>query len=501
VGEDEDTAVIAGYLEGCRDGQRLIAAFEHARERRKAVVLMKAGASAAGAEAAASHTGALAGADAVYDAVFRQHNVHRARSVEELLDVAYAAAANIWPSKGRLGVITPSGGVGIVLADAAATNDLDLPEMPPHAQEKVRAIVPYAGTRNPVDTTAQVLNDFSIFSRILDVMVEDGGYDVLIGFLAHIGRNPDHIGKLHDALIAVRKRNPLALFALCLLTDEALRAELNRNGFLVFEDPNHAVTAVAALLRLARGFCAATKTPPFVGKMPRLPERMLNEAEAKRLLAEAGIPAAPERVAASRAEAAGASSDLGYPVAMKILSPDIAHKSEIGGVELGLQSAEAVASAYDRMIEHVARVAPNAHIEGVLISRMLTGGVETILGVQHDPVFGPVVMFGLGGVFVETFKDVVLRVAPFDEDDALAMMQETRGYALLDGARGRPKCDVAAVARALSRLSQFAHTNAGAFETIDINPFVALPDAAFALDALIVPRQGQSKEMHHVRHA
>jgi acetate---CoA ligase (ADP-forming) len=497
LAEDDDTTVIAGYFEGCRDGQRMTAAFERARERRKAVVLMKAGASDVGAEAAASHTGALAGADAVYDAVFRRHNVHRARSVEELLDVAYAAAGNVWPGAGRLGVITPSGGVGIVLADAAAANGLSLPEMPPAAQERVRAILPYAGTRNPVDTTAQILNDFSIFSRILDVMVEDGGYDALICFLAHIGRNPEHIGQLRDALFSVRKRNPSALFALCLLTDEALRAELHRNGFLVFQDPNRTMTAVAALIRLAQGFQAVAKAPLPADDMPRLSRRTQNEADAKRLLAQAGIPVAPERTATSRAQAIDAASELSFPVAMKILSPDIQHKSEVGGVALGLQSANAVAAAYDRMLTQVARAAPDARIEGVLVSRMLTGGVETILGVQHDPVFGPVVMFGLGGVFVETFGDVVLRPAPFDVDDALAMMRETRGYALLDGARGRPICDVAAVARALSRLSQFAHANAGAFDSIDINPFVALPEGAFALDALIVPTKLSQEVSRH----
>jgi acyl-CoA synthetase (NDP forming) len=489
LAEDRDTDVIAGYFEGCRDGHRLIAAFERAREHRKAVVVMKAGTSQAGAAAAASHTGALAGADAVYDAVFRRHNVHRARSVEELLDVAYAAAGGVWPSIGRVGVITPSGGIGIVLADAVAAHGLDLPEMPARAQEEVRAIVPYAGARNPVDTTAQILNDFSIFSRILEVMAEEGGYDILVAFLAHIGRNPEHIGKLRESLFAVRERRPKTLFALCLLTDEALREELNRAGFLVFHDPNRAVTALAALLRLAQGFQAAPRVLPRPREIPRIPARMLNEAEARRLLAKAGIPVAPERAAASREDAVCAAAELGYPVVMKILSPDIHHKSEVGGVELGLSSAATVATAYDAMLARVARAVPDAKIEGVLISRMTTGGVETILGVQNDAVFGPVVMFGLGGIFVETFKDMALRVVPFDTDDALAMIRETQGYALLDGARGRPKCNVAAVARALSRLSQFAHANAHSFDSIDINPFVALPDGALALDALIIPTQ------------
>lgn len=501
LARDDDTAVISGYFEGCRDGGRLIAALEIARAHRKPVVLMKAGASDAGAEAAASHTGSLAGSDQVYGAVFEAHNVLRAHSVEELVDVAYAAASACWPARGCLGVITPSGGVGIVLADAAAAQGLDLPEMPRSAQDKVRALVPFAGPRNPVDTTAQILNDFSIFSRTLDIMVEDGGYDVLIAFLAHIGRNPEHMAKLKDALIAVRARNPQSLFALCLLTDQALREELNNAGFLVFEDPGRTVRALAALRRFAQGFDTAATTPVTVTSMPGFEPKQLNEAQTKQLMAAAGIPVVPERLARSREAALAAATELGFPIAIKIVSPDIAHKTEVGGVALDLRSAAEVAAAYDAMLEQVAKAMPNARIDGVLISPMISGGVETILGVHHDPVFGPVVMFGLGGIFVEVFRDVAFRVAPFDEDSALAMIKSIRGYPLLDGARGRPKCDLLALARAISQLSQFAHANAGAFAAIDINPFVVLPDATYALDALIVPSSQPEEDLAHVRHA
>ena len=178
-------------------------------------------------------------------------------------------------------------------------------------------------------------------------------------------------------------------------------------------------------------------------------------------MAAAGIPVVPERLARSREAALAAATALGFPIAIKIVSPDIAHKTDVGGVALDLRSAAEVAAAYDAMLEQVAKAMPNARIDGVLISTMISGGVETILGVQHDPVFGPVVMFGLGGIFVEVFRDVAFRVAPFDEDSALAMIKSIRGYPLLDGARGRPKCDLLALARAISQLSQFAHANAG----------------------------------------
>jgi acetate---CoA ligase (ADP-forming) len=501
LARDDDTAVIAGYFEGCRDGGRLIAALETARARRKPVVLMKAGASEAGAEAAASHTGSLAGSDQVYDAVFAAHNVYRAHSVEELVDVAYAAAGGRWPARGRVGVITPSGGVGIVLADAAAAYGIELPEMPQAAQDKVRALVPFAGPRNPVDTTAQILNDFSIFSRTLDIMVEDVGYDVLIAFLAHIGRNPAHMGKLKEALIEVRARNPQSLFALCLLTDPALREELNNSGFLVFEDPGRTVRALAALRGFAQGFDTKLANPNAGTAMPHIGREQRNETQSKQLLAAAGIPVIPERLVRSREAAVQAAAEIGFPVVMKIVSADIAHKTEVGGVALDLRSPAEVGATYNTMLTHVTQSMPSARIDGVLIAPMISGGVDTILGVQHDPVFGPVVMFGLGGIFVEVFRDVAFRVAPFGEDAALAMIKSIRGYPLLDGARGRAKCDVAALARAISKLSQFAHANAGAFAAIDINPLVALPDAAFALDALIIPTSQPEEDPAHVRHA
>jgi succinyl-CoA synthetase beta subunit len=235
--------------------------------------------------------------------------------------------------------------------------------------------------------------------------------------------------------------------------------------------------------------------------MPGIQPGHLNEAQSKRLLAAAGIPAAPERLASSREAAVEAATVIGFPIAMKIVSPDIPHKSEVGGVALDLRSAADVAMAYDTMLTRVSQAMPKAHIDGVLIAPMIAGGVETILGVQHDPVFGPVVMFGLGGIFVEVFRDVAFRVAPFGEDAALAMIQSIRGYPLLTGARGRAKSDLRALARALAQLSQFAHANAGAFAAIDINPFVALPNAAFALDALIIPSSQPEEDLAHVRHA
>jgi acetate---CoA ligase (ADP-forming) len=224
-----------------------------------------------------------------------------------------------------------------------------------------------------------------------------------------------------------------------------------------------------------------------------VPARPLSELEAKRVLASAGIPVVPERLAASAEEAVEAAQALGLPCVLKIVSADIAHKSEIGGVLLGLDSPAAVRAGYGTLLERARARAPQARLDGVLVAPLVRGGVETILGVQRDPVFGPVVLFGLGGILVEVLKDVTLRIAPFDEDAALAMIREVKGYPILEGVRGQPRADIPALARALAALSVFAHANADALETLDVNPFIVLPEGqgALAVDALIVPRTAE----------
>jgi acyl-CoA synthetase (NDP forming) len=259
---------------------------------------------------------------------------------------------------------------------------------------------------------------------------------------------------------------------------------------LAFEDPSRGVAAIAALGRFGRAFAAGPGAPP-----PALPKAALpapggptGESEAKRVLASAGIPVIEERVAGSAAEAIAAAKAAGYPVALKLASADIPHKTEIGGVLLGLADAGEVEAGFATLMERARISAPTARLDGISVAPMVSGGVETILGVHSDPAFGPVVMFGLGGIFVEVLKDVSFRVAPFGIDQARAMIREVKGFPLLDGARGRPKMDVEALAQALAQLSVFAAANAERILSIDVNPFIVLPRGAVAVDALIIPR-------------
>jgi acyl-CoA synthetase (NDP forming) len=486
LADDPQTGVIMIYLEGCRDGARLRGALSRAAQNRKPVIAMKVGVSEQGVAAIVSHTGSLAGSDAVFDAVFAENNVHRAHSLDEAVDVVYACAGGVFPKSRRLGVVTLSGGVGIQMADAAAELDLELPRMPDAAQQKVLAMIPFAGPANPVDTTAQVVNDWTMFTTILGIVADEGAVDSVVSFLAHMGTMPGLMDRLKPAFLEVRQRFPDRVFVLCARMPREMADEFTALGFLIFEDPNRAVATVAALARL-RGDFERHRAPAAVARVDgtALQAGPINEAEAKRLLAAAGVPFAPERVATTRDAAVMAAREIGFPVVLKILSADIAHKSEAGGVVLGLQDADAVASGYEIMMARVREREPKAKLEGALVARMIAGGVETVIGVKRDPVFGPVVMFGLGGVYVEVLKDVTLRLAPVDRADALEMIRNIKGFALLAGARGKLAADLDALADAIVALSRFgaAHPEVASAE---INPFIALPDGGVAVDALIL---------------
>ncbi|MBI5720859.1 MAG: acetate--CoA ligase family protein [Burkholderiales bacterium] len=492
---DDGTQVIVGYLEAATDRQRLFDALALARENGKRVVVMKVGRSEAGAQAAASHTASLAGSDAVYDGVFRQFGVLRARSIDELFDVAYAASQPVPVPQGRrTGLLTVSGGVGALMADVADDCALDVAPMPEDAQRKLKAILPFCGPRNPVDMTAQLVNDLSLFERNFELMLEAGRYDVIVAFLSSVGQVVELSSKLLEQLKKVLQRFPDRAVIVSALASPEVRKLFETAGVVLFDEPTRAVRAAAALVHYGeQARAGARQSPPTLpaGALPP-PARAVNEVEAKAVLASAGIAVVRERVAADEAAALRAARELGYPVVLKIASADIAHKSEIGGVIVGLADEAQVREAYATLMERARTRAPRARLEGVVVAQMAGKGVETILGVARDPVFGAVVMFGVGGIFVEAFKDVAFRVAPFGVEQARAMIAEVKGRVLLAGVRGQPAADEEALAQAITALSVYAAAHAEAIESIDINPLVVLPKGrgVLALDALIVPRAG-----------
>jgi acyl-CoA synthetase (NDP forming) len=490
--DDPLTTVIATYVEGTKKPQALIDAFEAARQAGKPVTMLKVGASEVGTMAANSHTASLAGDDAVYEAIFRQHGVYRAQSLEELLDVASAGAAGHFPTGKRLGIVTISGGAGVLAADAASKHGLEVPALPQLAQDEFKELVPFASVRNPVDTTAEVLNNMPLLEAGLDALLEHGEIDATLLFLSTVGFSPRMMGDLRERLPRLAAKYPDALMLLSMVCRPEDRERLEEHRYLVFEDPNRAINALAALVMFGNSFARSAEAAPpdLPAAAAAAPGGRLGEAEALSHLAAAGVPVMPHRLVRDADDAVVAAAEFGFPAVMKVASADIAHKSDVGGVKIGLPDADAVRRAYDEISRNTAAAVPDAEIDGMLMAPMISGGVECIVGVHSDPVFGPMVMFGLGGVLVEVLKDVAFRAAPFGLDEAHRMIREIKGFPVLEGVRGQPPADINALAETLCRLSVYAAAHRDAIDSIDINPLVVHADGrgAMALDGLIITK-------------
>lgn len=496
MAQDPATRVIMAYMEGCNDGARLKHALGLARAAGKPVVVVKVGRTEVGAMAAASHTAALAGDDAAFDALFRQYGAWRARTIDEFFDVAHCLAVSGRPANSKVGLLTVSGGVGVLLADAAAEAGLDLAPLPEAAQQRILARVPFAATRNPVDVTGQVTSDTGLVELAADVMLGDGGYGSLLVFLAAAGLTPAMQTMQLRLARHLREVFPDRLVLFSTLADPVQQRALEQLGCLTFTDPSRAIRVLAAMDFFRAHDSAEPAESAQAIPAVRLRPGTYNEADGLELLRSHGVPAIATRRASSREEAVAAAEALGFPVAMKVLSADLTHKSDVGGVELGVADAAAASAAYARIMDRVQTAAPGARIDGVLLAPMVRGGIECILGVHRDPVLGPVVMLGAGGVQAELLRDVSFRIAPVDLRQARAMVAELRTAALLQGYRGAPPADVAALAQAIVRLSEFAVAGGDTLESVDVNPLAVLPQGrgVAALDAVVIGR-GSAREL------
>lgn len=486
--EDPGIGVVALYLEGARNGPRLISALRAARAARKPVIVLKVGDSATGAAAASSHTASIAGSSTVYDSVFKQAGAFRVRSIEELADVAAAASLGRFPARGRLGILTASGGLGILMADEAERCGLSVPQLPDPDRSGEGASV-----ANPLDVTGQVANEPALLDRGFAPFLRDDAVDALI-VCAPISGNDDPSPRLD--IVEKRLSEPGApLTVLNTMLTVAERGRVQEKGALVFPDAVRAVRAVGALSWLGRKFDepaarVVDDSPDLAIDIAAAP----HELEAMRLLGERGVPLPRSRLACKAAEALEAAGEIGFPVVLKLASRDIQHKSEIGGVRLGLETAAEVEAAFGSLLEAAAKRAPAARIDGVIVAAMERGEAEVIVGTNCDPVFGPVVMCGLGGIFVEALKDVAIRVAPVDIETATEMIEELRGSAVLKGARGRAPADVAAFADIIVKVSRIASASRRKLRSIEINPLILkrAGEGAVAADALIIPA-GEAK--------
>lgn len=492
LAQDADTRIILCCMETCRDAGRLIAALDMARLQRKPVIVLKIGATDEGQAAAASHTGALTGADAVFDAVFRRYGVLRVRSFEDLLNVGHAAAllgTERLPANDAATLVAASGGFGIMMADAMVEQGLTLPQLDDTTKALIREAVPNAGTNNPVDASAQMSARPDILLKMLSALQNDPNGSTLVLLLALSLYNPRLRGVYMEALSQIRLSHPDRLLILISQGPADAVAEINALGIPVFPSIPAAASGLRGLVTLDQ-LSALPAATAYEGPIDSVdPAVFRNEFHAKQALAAAGISVPREEVVDSAAEAVRSARATGYPVVLKIASEDIAHKTEIGGVALNLQNDEAVREAYDRLMANAKAHAPQARLDGVLVAPMVRGGVELIAGVSRDPVFGPVVMVGLGGIYAEILKDVAVQVAPVSEDEALRMIRSLKMFPLLDGARGQPKADVTAAARTVAKLSAFACRHVNDVAEIDMNPILVKPEGegVLVLDALMVP--------------
>ena len=488
MARDERVRVVAGYLEGVRDGRKLAAAARAAREHGKPVVLLKVGRTAESAAAAASHTGALAGAWEVYRAALRQWGIIEVDTIAELFDVIEAFAVCEGTARGdRIGVLTNSGGLGVFGADRIRARSMRLAELGAETTAALRErLFEFASAANPVDFTLQGLTDAAAVGSHLAHIARDGNVDATLAFFGVQKRNVD---ALIDEIDAANRINDKPLIVAWMHGDPAAPPRLRERGVPCVDDPAAAVDAARALVSWgAAAARPARPRPPL--PLPRaaaLTARArgaLSEWRSRAIVAAAGIPVARGALVGDAAAAVAAADSLGYPVVLKIDSPDIAHKTEIGGVAAGLADAAAVRAAFDALVRAARERAPAARVDGCGVYEMAPEGVELIAGIKRDPAFGPVALVGMGGVFAETFGDVALGLPPLSADDARAMVESLRGYPLLAGARGRPKADVAAVVEALLALSDLALACPEIAE-LDINPLRAGPGGAMALDALV----------------
>ncbi|MEY2477234.1 MAG: hypothetical protein QOG87_2549 [Actinomycetota bacterium] len=488
--DQDDIGVIAAYIEGFKDGRTLQLAADHAAQRGVPLVIVKVGRTDEGQSMAKAHTGHLTGADDVVSAVFRQYGVTRVDGLDELVDTGALLARAGKPSGHGVCIYAISGGTGAHMADLAAAEGLRLPELTVKTQKALREWIPdYLRVSNPVDNGGAPSGD-ERGRKILDVLVADKNVDLIIcpitGALASMANQLT----IDLAAVAETTDKPICVIWGSPTYDNVAYKTLRASSKLaIFHSFGNCVRGVKAYLdyhafasRYSSPFAKPVTRPLPAAKKAReliTPGAALSEYDSKRLLAAYGIPVTEERMVTKRGQAVKAAEAIGLPVVMKVSSPTILHKSDLGLVKVGVSSPKEVKAAFDELM-----AADGA--EGVLVSEMVSDGVETVVGVARDDLFGPTVMFGLGGVFVEVLKDVTFRVPPFDRDEARRMIEEVKGFPLLTGARGRPKADVKALVDVILKVQRLAVDLADDVAELDINPLVVRPKGVVALDALVV---------------
>jgi acyl-CoA synthetase (NDP forming) len=473
---DERTHAVLIFCEAIRDPAGFLAAAAEARRRGKPVIAIKVGNSAAGARATASHTASLSGWQSAYAAAFRRHNIITAEDPDEALAIAGMLLTGPAPSGRRVGITTASGGGGAWMADTLTAHGLEVPILSGAVQERIRSYIPaYGSAQNPVDTTAAGAQTRVMQMNTLEILEASDEVDAIVMVTSLASETRVSVDQERIAPLIARGRKPITVWSYTLPSAFG-RSQVNAAGLYVHTDLRGVGMALAkyaafgARLRQAAPEAAAPRQAAVA--LPDGVSGILTEHRVKQLLSGYGLPASAEALATSAAEAAAHAVRLGFPVALKIQSPDIPHKTEAGGVRLNLADATSVTEAHGEVLAAARAHQPDARIEGVLVQKMAPKGVELVLGMVNDPTFGPVMMVGSGGVMVELLGDVAHGLAPLDAAEAEEMIRSLKLAKLLTGFRGSPPLDIAAVARLLVTLSQIAADHAGRIREMEFNPVI-----------------------------
>ncbi|RGF16363.1 CoA-binding protein [Firmicutes bacterium AM10-47] len=498
--DDEDTKVVSIYIEGVKNADKFAAVLKKAAEKRKPVVILKAGRSAKGGAIAASHTGSLSGSDASFDAVLKKFGAIRVDDLEELIAMSLMLSTmKRMPEKATFASMNLSGGETGICADVGSLNGIEYPDFTEETLKKLKEQLPsYASPNNPLDMTASLSYDADLYAGALRTVMDDPNIGmVLIGYTLLLEIADPCIHYMYKGIEKVVQEKggnckPIAMIPFAENTrNPEYQEKLFQIGVPVLPPPVYAFK----LLRHLADFIAyepETKTLELAVGHPKSEEtQALSEHESKQELKVYGVPVPDEVIVTSKEEAAQFVKNHPGPLVMKVESADILHKSDVGGVKLNVCGPEAAEKAYEEIMESVTAKRPDAHINGILTVPMLDAGVEIIIGVNNDPQFGPMIMVGMGGVFVEVFKDVALYPAPLKEEEALEMLKSLKSFKLLNGYRGTEKCDIKALCQTIVAISNYAQANKDVLKELDINPLFVYPEGkgVGVADALIVKRK------------
>ena len=496
LGEDEKTKVIAGYLESITEGDAFVRQAEKISNE-KPILLMKSGGTGAGAAAASSHTGSLAGSETAYECVFDRAGIVRCDSIKSQFDYAQAFAYQSLPKGISVAVITNAGGPGIMAADAIEREGLTFAKLTEETEKKLAEVLPPAANiHNPIDVLGDALA--KPYEDSLKIAMEDPNVDIILVLLTPQAMT--EVEKTAEAMVRMSQENPEKPVYACFLGAEKIGGglEILRKGKIPqFDSPESAVETIKVVTEYVRWRSRPKrvvkmfpvnrhKVDKIISRHLRHNLREIGEMESKEILEAYGFITPKGDIATTADQAVSIADQLGYPVVLKIWSPDIIHKSDVGGVKIGIESAKEVRDAFDLMMYRIPKKMPNADILGVLVQEMCGKGKEVIFGVNRDPHFGPLMMFGMGGTMVEVLKDVSFHLAPLTNDEAKQMLEATKTYKMLKGVRGEEGVDLDAIAEGLQRLSQLV-TEFPMIQEMDINPYVIGPKGTtpIAVDARI----------------